>query len=126
MVMVTYHWTIVTNLLVMSFVTIASNFDAICYWLLSNISLNSSICLFIKAVKFVTPPLLLLVELSPWIDSCLLVTGTTAGLIFIVFLLPVFCRLAVGASADVGLLLATILPTELFNKPLLAVFLVES
>ncbi|KAG4104129.1 hypothetical protein H8356DRAFT_927187 [Neocallimastix lanati (nom. inval.)] len=68
--------------LVSLWVCVSSSLDTICCWLLSSIFLNSSIWLFIKAAMSMAPPLLFLRELSPWVASDLLASGTAAGLGF--------------------------------------------
>ncbi|KAG4083220.1 hypothetical protein H8356DRAFT_968382 [Neocallimastix lanati (nom. inval.)] len=107
--------------------------------------LNSSICLLSKAAKSIAPAVLFLLELSPWVAfgllasgllaSDLLISAAAAGLgfyvagfsgVLVAFLSPVFWGRAGGASKGVGLLSAATLPTELFNEPLLVVFLVFS
>jgi len=92
--------------------------------------LNSSICLFIKAIKSIAPPPLFLLELLPRVasdllTSGLLASGAAASLGFnetgfsgalVVFLSPVFWNQAGGALTSIGLFSATTLPTKLFNK----------
>jgi len=111
-------------------VCITSCLDTIYCWLLNSIFLNSSIGLFIKAAKYIAPPLLFLLELSPWVISGLLVGRRSWFRFRCSWLLRsigdflVSCVLASVGGASTGVLLfsATAPPTELFNEPLLVVF----